>query len=135
MFFLCLVLDNCNSPEEPEKPKSKYRYNVEVIYSDVAEAESDFPLYLYYTLSEDWGAVSWGFIEMTKIGQKKARCYLPKVLTDDYQAWKHEVSVIDPNKQPWCKRGENIDVQGAYDQEISTSTYCSVLLFKMSKVS
>ncbi len=136
IFFFCLGLDNCKSPVAPEKPPSYYwyRYNVEVIYSDVAEGESDSPLYLYYGLFDTWGAFNYGHIEMTKIGEKKARCYLPKVLLITEEAnYKHSVSVVDPNKQPLCDRGENIDVQGAYELEISTQHYCSELLFKMSK--
>lgn len=131
IFFLCLGLDNCKSPEGPESP-IKYRYNVKVIYSDVAEGESDFPLYLYYGLHDLWGAFNSGYIIMTKIGENKARCYLPEVLINTGSS-KHLISVVDPNKQPWCHRGENIDVEGAYDQEISTTHYCSRLKFKMSK--
>ena len=130
VFFLCLGLDNCKSSVGPEKKSSLYRYNVEVIYSDVAEGESDFPLILYYGLVDVWGGFDSGNIVMTKIGEKKAKCYLSKVLITESEHW---VSVVDPNKEPWCHRGENIWVQGAYDSEISTSTYCSVLLFKMSK--
>ncbi|MFX1508301.1 MAG: hypothetical protein ACFFDC_19645 [Promethearchaeota archaeon] len=140
MFFLCLGLNNCKSPEEPEKPESYYwyRYNVEVIYSDVAEGESDFPLYLYYGLHDLWGSFNSGSIIMTKIGEKKARCYLPKVLCNVYNQkilheGKHWVSVVDPNKEPWWHRGENIYVQGAYDLEISTNVGYSQLNFKMSK--
>jgi len=133
MFFFCLGLNNCKSPQEPE-PIYEYRYNVEVIYSDVAEGESDSPLYLYYGLYDIWGAFNSGQIRMTKIGEKKARCYLPKVIIITEEAnYKHKVSVVDPNKQPLCDRGENIDVQGAYELEISTQHYCSELLFKMSK--
>ena len=134
MFFLFLGLDNCKSPVGPEERNSLYRYNVEVVYSDVAEGESNFPLFLYYGLNETWGSFNSGYIKMTKIEKKKAKCYIPKVLIiaeeDNYKHW---VSVVDPNKQPWCHRGENIYVQGAYDLEISTTLYCSCLHFKMSK--
>lgn len=135
LFFLCLALDSCKSSESPEEPKSDlYRYNVEVIYSDVAEGESNFPLYMYYGLHDLWGAFESGNSRMTKIGDKKARAYIPKVLViEEDSSSKHWVSVVDPNKEPWCHRGENIDVQGAYDLEISTTRYCSTLTFKMSK--
>ena len=140
VFFLYLGLENCKSPAEPERPESYYwyRYNVEVIYSDVAEGESDFPLYLYYGLHDLWGSFNSGAIKMTKIGEKKARCYLPKVLCNVYKNkiihdGKHWVSVVDPNKEPWWHRGENIYVQGAYDQEIATNVGYSCLLFKISK--
>jgi hypothetical protein len=137
-----MTTSNCKSPEEPRRPESYYwyRYNVEVIYSDVAEGESDFPLYLYYGLYDLWGSFDSGYIKMDKTGEKRARCYIPKVLCNVYdgkeiigEAAKHWVSVVDPNKSPWCHRGENIEIQGGYELEISTSTYCSVLLFKMSK--
>ncbi len=132
IFLFCLVLDNCKSPIAPEEQSSLYRYNVEVIYSDVAKGESDFTLYLYYGLHDVWGSFNSGYIKMTKIGEKKARCYLPEVLIiAEEDNSKHWVSVVDPNKQPWCHRGENIHVQGAYDLEISTRTRCSILLFKM----
>jgi hypothetical protein len=132
MFFLCLGLNNCKSPEGPEEPNPNYRYNVEVIYSDVAEGESDFPLFLYYGLHDAWGAFNSGYIEMTKIGENKARCYLSKVriIPDGLKHW---VSVVDPNKEPWWHRGENIYVQGAYDLEISTNVGYSQLNFRMSK--
>ena len=136
IFFFCLGLDNCKSPVAPEElgPSLEYKYNVEVIYSDVAEGESDSPLYLYYGIYDIWGAFNSGQIRMTKIGEKKARCYLPKVIIHtEEDNIKHSVSVVDPNKQPLCDRGENIDVQGAYELEIGTQHYCSVLLFKMSK--
>jgi hypothetical protein len=128
------MLDNCKSPEEPEKSASYYRFNVEVTYSNVAEGESDFPIFLYYGLWDLWGEFKSGSMEMTKIGANEARCYLPKVLISDPQSeGKHWVSVVDPNRQPWCHRGEDINVQGAYDQEIDTTLECSCLLFKMSK--
>lgn len=38
MFLFCLGLDNCKSPEGPKS--HLYRYNIEVIYSDVV---GDFP--------------------------------------------------------------------------------------------
>jgi hypothetical protein len=133
VFFLCLGLYNCMSPGNPDNSKSqRYRYNVEVIYSDVAEGESDFPLFLYYSLEDDWGVTKSGYSQMTKIGENKARAHIPKVRIHTSDSFKHSVSVVDPNKEPWCHRGENIDVQGAYDLEISTTCYCSCLLFRMS---
>ena len=47
MFFLCLGLDNCKSPEEPEVPEPtyEYRYNVEVIYT---RTTVDYPTH------QDW---------------------------------------------------------------------------------
>jgi hypothetical protein len=138
VFFLFLGLDNCKSPVASGNKKSDlYRYNVEVIYSDVAEGGSDFPLFLYYGLHELWGAFESGNCRMSKIGEKKARAYIPKVLiVEEDSSSKHWVSVVDPNKEPFCHRGENIEVQGAYELEISKSTYPpyeSHLLFKMSK--
>lgn len=132
--FLCLGIISCKSPEEPEEPKSHYRYNVEVIYSDVAEGESNFPLFLYYGLWDLWGSFNSGDMIMTEIGDHKARCYLPEVLilTEDSTV-KHWISVIDPNKEPWCKRGENIVVEGAYDLEIKSGMGGTYLSFKMSK--
>ena len=132
MFLFCLGLDNCKGPEGPEEPNPNYRYNVGVIYSDVAEGESDFPLFLYYGLHDILGAFDSGNIIMTKIGENKARCYLPKVRINP-DGLKHWVSVVDPNKEPRWHRGENIFVQGAYDLEISTNVGYSHLNFRMSR--
>ena len=141
MLLLVIPMATCRSPEESRQPESDnwYVYNVEVIYTDVAEGESDSSILLYYGLHDLWGSFDHGYISMTKIGGKKARCFIPKVLCsiadgrDIMGNAKHSVSVLDYNKSPLCQRGENIEIAGAYDLEISTQTYCSALYFKMAK--
>ena len=67
MFLFCLGLDNCKSPEEPEG-YFKYRYEVEVIYSGVAEGGRDVTLYyiLYDPTASGSGIVP-GYIKMNEL--------------------------------------------------------------------
>jgi len=144
MFFLCLGLDNCKSPEEPEpEPIYEYRYNVEVIYTRVALDSSEVPDYvkLHYILLDpglgDWSWIDSGYIEMNKIEENKYRCYLPKVFVQN-SGWnsKHRVIVTD-NKEIDVKNSYII-IQGAYDYELndyenSRGDIEKCVYFKMSK--
>lgn len=145
MFILCLGLDNCKNPEEPERPEPiyEYRYNVEVIYTRIT---IDYPdnqdlVYFHYFLKDPAYISEFvdytGMIEMDKIGENMYSCYLPKVFvqTPPYPD-KHMVYVSD-EKKGGLHRAENISIQGAYEQEIreldwGTFVY-TFLYFKMSK--
>jgi hypothetical protein len=92
MFFLCLGLDNCKSPEGQSMLKHiyeyQYRYNVAVIYKRGEgdyQKTRDYDVLLTYWLYDPaktkppnyWP--DYGTIEMNKIGENEYRCYLPKV--------------------------------------------------------
>ncbi len=134
MFFLCLGLDNCGGIKVRED-FFEHRYNVEVIYTNVAEGGSNVTLYyvLYDPTASGWGKVP-GSIIMNKIEGNKARCYLPKVFIQHENGWddKHTVSVVDENVAFYHHTGENIDIQGAYDLEIESVPNGTRLKFKMS---
>lgn len=134
VFFLCLGLDSCKSPEEPEG-YFKYRYEVEVIYSGAAEGGGDVTLYyiLYDPVASGSGIVP-GYIKMNKFGGNKAYCYLPKVYVQhEDDLIKHKVSVVDENVAFNLHTGENIEIQGAYELEIESVSNGTRLTFKMSK--
>jgi len=146
MFFFCLGLDNCKSPVAPEEPEPnyEYRYNVEVIYTRVAVDYPQFQDYvgLHYNLrdpaikdSHSW-ETDQGVMEMNKIGENKFRCYFSKVFVQTpLHLDKHKVSVSDFRRSGAI--AEKIDIQGAYDQEITKHDFGafinSFLYFKMSK--
>jgi hypothetical protein len=125
MFFLCLGLDNCKSPEEPE-PIDEYRYNVEVIYTrgagDYQKAQDYVRLhyYLYDPAIRDWPNywTDLGTIKMYKIGENKYRCYLHKVFIQTPRKYKNHRVIVDDWITNGGMKGESVDIQGAYAQEI-----------------
>jgi len=141
VFFLCLGLDNCKSPEAPEK--HMYRYNVEVIYTRAAGNYKHSPdkgqLHYYLYDPAITGRQSWhldfGTIDMNKIGENKYRCYLHKVfIQTPRKAEKHRVIVVDFI----TNSGMKVDIQGAFEQEIIRREVLSNAVriwvdFKMSK--
>lgn len=133
VFFICLALNNCGGLKVRED-YFEYRYNVEVVYSNVAEGGSSVTLYyvLYDPLREG-GSTNPGYIVMNRIEGNKARCYLPKVFVqheDDFI--RHKVSVVDKNAAPGLKTGKNIEIQGTYGLEIeSDGAGGTSLTFKM----
>jgi hypothetical protein len=134
LFFLCLGLYNCGGLNVRED-YFEYRYNVEVVYSNVAEGESSVTLYyILYDPLREGGSIDPGYIIMNRIEGDKARCYLPKVFVqheDDLN--KHKVSVVDKNVAQYLKTGKNIEIQGAYELEIESDDAGGTrLTFKMS---
>lgn len=151
MFLLCLGLDNCKSPVAPEEPEPiyeyeyEYRYNIRVVFTHATEQISqDFQMlycYLYdpaLWVSPDWQKYDQVYIKMDTIGKNEYRCYLPKVFiqTPAHPTRHYVVIWFDKNKDTIMPTIDNIDVQGAYDQEVEitdwTSFYKFRLYFKMS---
>ena len=141
MFFLCLGIYTCSSPEEPE-PNYEYRYNVEVIYT---RTSVDYPnrsdeVRLFYSLLDfeipGFSSKDSGVKEMNKIGKDRFRCYLDKVYiqNENHMGLKHTVYVSDSRLNDGT--GEGIDVQGMYGAEIRYGSILvdfSRLYFLMSK--
>lgn len=128
LFLLCLALDNCKNPEEPEpEPNYYYRYDVEVIYTRVSEGSGPNYVNLHYHLYDpglldlDPPQISdSGSIKMSKIGKNKYGCYLPKVFVQTSSHHnRHRVNVIDNTEID--AKSSSIDIQGAYDLEVSCS--------------
>lgn len=123
IFFFCLGLDSCKSPEEP-KPNYEYRYNVEVIYTrtntDYSTNSDDVRL-IYFLLNVElpgYDTSDDGFKEMQKIGAGRFRCYLDKVYiqNENHTGLKHTVYVSDSRLN--YGTGEGIEVEGMYAAEI-----------------
>ena len=150
MFFLCLGLDNCKSPEAPEEPEPnyEYRYNIEVVYTpttvDYPERRDEVRLHCYLydpTLMVPPNPRSHDFssIEMEKVGENKYRCYLHKAFVHTpYNFEKHYVLIgIDMRRSGRAVTAEYIEIQGAYDQEVKIYDFGtfvnSRLYFRMSK--
>jgi hypothetical protein len=134
MFFLCLGLDNCKSPEEPEEPEYEYR-NVEVIYTlTESEHTESFPdcythLYLEYRLQDPayrsieysfenaWRyGVNVGSLRMTLVEENRYRCNLRVWVQPADYLEKHRVWV---EHACWKKISlETLEIEGAYDLEI-----------------
>ena len=134
MFSLFLGLNNCGGLKVRED-YFEFRYNVEVVYTNVAEEGSNVTLYyiLYDPIASGSNTVL-GHIIMNKIGGNEARCYLPKVYVQREDEFvKHRVSVADENLAPDFQTGKNIFVQGAYELEIESVSNGTLLTFKMSK--
>jgi len=141
MFFFCLGLDNCKSPEEPRKPEPnyEYRYDVEVIYTRPDNAEiwpggDDSVLLqgiLYYPAATYpyFNEVSW----MNKTGGNTYKYLISKVYVQKPGETKHQITVDDLLRNPSFTYAENISVQGAYDLEARTMQYGTALLFRMAK--
>ena len=145
MCFFCLGLDNCKSPEAPE-PIYEYRYNVEVIYTRAAgnytQAQDKVRLHYYLhdpaiTEGQYWH-LDFATIDMNKIGENKYRNYLHKVfIHTPRESKKHRVIVDDFITNSGMK-GESVDIQGAFEQEIierhvSLNAVRIMVDFKMSK--
>ena len=150
MFLFCLGLDNCVSPEGPEEPEPiyEYRYNDEVIYKHTT---------VYYPKRQYWVRQhcylydpalmvppnpryhDFSFFDMEKIGENKYRCYLSQVfIQTNLHSEKHYVLIgVDIRRDPRTPTAENINIQGAYDQEVKIYDFDtfvnSRLYFKMSK--
>ncbi len=150
MFFFCLGLDNCKSPVAPEEPEPEpnyeYRYNVKVVYTHATEQGNPDLQTLYCYLydpaipgSADSQKYDINYIYMDKIGENKYRYYLPKVFiqTTAHPTRHYVVIWFDKNEDTIMPTVENIDVQGAYAQEVNISDWASFykfrLYFKMSK--
>ena len=150
MFFFCLGLDNCKSPVAPEEPEPnyEYRYNVEVIYKpttvDYPESQDYVGLncYLYdpaLMVPPNPRFHDFSFFDMEKIGENKYRCYLSKVFIQTMaHSQKHYVLIgTDTRRDPRTPTAENIDIQGAYDQEVKIYDFDyfvnSRFYFKMSR--
>ena len=105
----------------------KYRYDVAVLYKrgeGDCQKTQDYVLlhYMLYDPEKTKPPNYWpdlGTIEMNKIGENKYRCYLPKVFiqTPLLSFNKHKVIIVDFIKNGGMK-GESIDIEGAYEQEI-----------------
>lgn len=139
MFFLCLTLDNCKSPEAPKELGYEYRYNVEVIYTRIAVKNPNMQenVTLNYHLNDPSYADTGGWLNMDKIETNKYRCYLPRVFIQTVEhPEKHRVTLDDWRGGVFFN-GENIHIQGAYDQEIKEEDWSTFfkypLLFRMSK--
>jgi hypothetical protein len=126
LFFLCLGLDNCKSPEEPEKPEPttyEYRYNIKVIYTP---ATVDYPerpdlVQLRYILFDpaikppNLRRYDGGVINMEKVGENKYRCYLHKAFVPSLD-WlnppKHSVLIeTDTRRDSRTPTAEYISIQ------------------------
>ena len=137
LFFLCLGLNNCGGLNVRED-FFDFRYNVEVVYTNVAEDGSNVTLYyILYDPTVSAGSKDTGYIVMEKIEGNKARCYIPKVFIQHESeiGWdtKHIASVVDKNVAFDVHTGENIEIQGAYELEIENVPNGTRLKFKMSK--
>lgn len=134
MFSLFLGLNNCGGLKVRED-YFEFRYNVEVVYTNVAEDGSNVTLYyILYDPTASGSNTVLGHIIMNKIGGNEARCYLPKVYVQHEDEFvKHRVSVADENLAPDFQTGKNIFVQGAYELEIESVSNGTLLTFKMSK--
>ncbi len=132
LFFLFLGLYNCGGLKVRED-YFEYRYNVEVVYSNIAEGEKSITLYyiLYDPLRES-GSTDPGFIIMNRIEGNRARCHLPKVFVQhEDDLIKHIVSVVDENEAPNLHTGKNVTIRGAYELEIESVSNGTRLKFKM----
>ena len=95
MFSLFLGLNNCGGLKVRED-YFEFRYNVEVVYTNVTEEGSNVTLYyiLYDPIASGSNTVL-GHIIMNKIGGNEARCYLPKVYVQREDEFvKHRVKVL-----------------------------------------
>jgi len=149
MFFLCLGLDNCKSPVAPEEPEPiyeyeyEYRYNIRVVFTHATEQiNQNFQMlycYIYDPTLSGWYKYDIVYIEMDKIGENKYSCYLPKVFiqTPAHSTRHYVVIWFDKNEDTIMPTIDNIDVQGAYDQEVEITDWATFykfrLYFRMSK--
>lgn len=145
IFLLCLGIEYCKSPEDPEEPEPnyEYRYNVEVIYNRIAEGSGPEYVVLDYLLNDpaesDKIYSVQGNIRMDKIGKLKYRGYLPKVFIQTgrtvIEGQRHRVSVKEFTEID--VESSSIDIQGAYDLEIiKPEDYLNIAIwvyFRMSK--
>ncbi|MFX0198014.1 MAG: hypothetical protein ACFFCW_17990 [Candidatus Hodarchaeota archaeon] len=132
LVFLCLGLYNCGGLKVRDD-YFEYRYNVEVVYSDVEEGGGSVTLYyILYDPLKEVGSQDIGYLIMNRIEGNKARCYLPKVFVQhEDDLMKHIVSVVDENGDPRLHTGKNINIQGAYELEIESVPNGTRLTFKM----
>jgi len=136
VFFLCLGLNSCKSPFEPE-PINVYRSNVEVIYTSIEandpHVQDGVTLFYYLYNPATWdstdGFYNMGSIKMDKIGENTYRCYLPTVFIQTTDKWFcHSITIRHSYKTQGGFDDEKVDlqeayIQGAYEQETEYKIY------------
>ena len=140
MFFLCLGVYSCKSPEAPEpepEPNYEYRYNIEVIFTHAAEQRNPNWQTLYcYFYDPALGSpprYDSESIQMERLRNNRYRCYITKafIQTPSHPTMHYVVIWFDKNEDTIMPTSDNIYVQGADDHEVEITDWATFYKFRL----